>query len=359
MERPVRVAFCGTGGIAEAHIKNLRRLQGVDVVALYDADGARARALRERLHAVPDMETQPDPPPSHSRAAQWGIAPPRGITPVVYDDLPTLLREAHPDALYTCLPPFAHGDPELLAAAAGVHLYVEKPQALSLSLAETIGAAIEQAGILATVGYQLRYRPSVQAVRARLSGVPVGMVMGMYLGGLPATPWWRRMDRSGGQLVEQATHTVDMMRYVVGEVESLYAGYALRGLTDVPNLDIPDVTTLSLRFANGAMGTLTATCMLNWAMGAQLNGLHIVARDQLIHLAGNAAVIKQGARTDTIGDDGIDALLEADAAFITAIATGRSDGLLSTYADALRTLAVTLAANESSITQAPVVLPAP
>src|SRR6476646_344535 len=98
--------------------------------------------------------------------------------------------------------------------------------------------------------------------RRYLDGKTIAMVTSHRWGGLPQTPWWRVMGQSGGQLVEQTPHQVDLMRYLAGEIVEVHARYATRVLGDVPNLDIPDVQVVNLQFASGAVGSLTTSCAL-------------------------------------------------------------------------------------------------
>src|SRR5947209_8345766 len=167
----VRIGFCGTGGIAGEHLKNLQTLDTAQIAGLYDAAPDRAEQAKEML------------------AAQESAA---GKTPpTVYPGLREMIKDAGLDALYVCLPPFVHGESELTALDAGLALYVEKPVALGADVARQVSQAAHKAGVVTAVGYQLRYLPSARKARELLSGQPIGMLVGMYLTGLPGTPWWR------------------------------------------------------------------------------------------------------------------------------------------------------------------------
>src|SRR5919197_3052415 len=130
----VRVGFCGTGGIAAAHMANLLRIPDADLVAVYDIEPARCEATIQRVNAK----------------AQWagprsGSAP-RTMAPAIYTEYAQMLREARVDALYITIPPSAHGNGELeiQAAEAGVALMVEKPVALSMRVADRVAEAIDR-----------------------------------------------------------------------------------------------------------------------------------------------------------------------------------------------------------------------
>ena len=183
-----------------------------------------------------------------------------------------------------------------------------------------------------------------------LADRPIGMAVGTYFGGLPDSPWWRVQAKSGGQVVEQATHVVDLQRYVVGEIETVHAVAATRLMTDVENLDVADVSVATLVFENGAVGTLLNSIGLNgvpqepWG-----HGLTLVARDLWFR------VWTDGGRIATAGEtrelvNREDSKYLLDEAFVKAVASGDPSGIRSTYTDAVLTLRATLAINESART---------
>jgi predicted dehydrogenase len=153
------------------------------------------------------------------------------------------------------------------------------------------------------------------------------------------------MDESGGQFVEQTTHIVDLASYLVGDVKAVTGLYATRALMNVENLTVPDVGSVLIEFENGAIGTISNTCILQ-GFGHTV-GLHIYCSDMVLEEdGGNLKVIQQG-QTETI-PGGTNANLEENKAFIHAVKTKDRSGIRSPYADALKSLAVSLAANESA-----------
>ena len=348
---PVRIGFAGTGGIAASHLSNLLRIPDAEVVALHDVDRERCEVAIRRINGQQDQAARPGGPE------------PRKLQAKVYTDYRVMLAEAGLHAVYICVPPFAHGDLELQAIDAGLHLFVEKPIALSLDLARQIAAAIQQKNLVSSSGYQMRYAETTDRARELIDKKPIGMALGFYLGGLPGTPWWRVQAQSGGQLVEQATHTVDLMRYLVGEVTRVYAAGATRLLKELPNLDIFDVAVTTLHFANGAIGTVANTSALGGgsASGAP-NGVHLILQDQRLEVWGNSLKIVTAAGSNTPGKteeirSATSAMLVQDQAFVEAVGRKDPTRVRSPYIDAARTLAVTLAAEESARTNQPVDVP--
>ncbi|MCD6359796.1 MAG: Gfo/Idh/MocA family oxidoreductase, partial [Armatimonadetes bacterium] len=203
----IRVGFVGAGGNARGHMGRLAEIEGVRIVAIADV----------------------------SRETAVGAADEYGAT--AYADHREMLDAEEMDALYVSIPPFARTDAEILAARAGIHLFVEKPVVLDMDKGFEILEAIQEAGVLSSVGYQLRLLDSTQRLRSYLAGRTVAMISSHRWGGLPGTPWWRVMDQSGGQLHEQTTHQLDLMRYVTGdEVVEVTARYALRTMGDIEGI---------------------------------------------------------------------------------------------------------------------------
>jgi len=342
---PVRIGFAGTGGIAGAHLINLVRIPEAEVVALYDVDRERCEVAMRRINGQQDQAARPGGPE------------PRKLQAKVYTDFRAMLTEAGLHAVYICVPPFAHGDLELAAIDAGLALFVEKPVALSLDLARQVAHGIEAKSLVSASGYQTRYSEATDRAKELIGNKTVGMALGFYLGGLPGTPWWRVQAQSGGQLVEQATHTVDLMRYLVGDVTKVYAAGALRLLKDTPSYDIFDVATTTLHFASGAIGTVANTSALNGgsATGAP-SGVHLILQDMRLEIWGTTLKVTVGGKTEEHRFSAQPMLAE-DQAFVEAVARKDPNRVRSSYLDAARTLAVTLAAEESARTGLPVDVP--
>ncbi len=182
--------------------------------------------------------------------------------------------------MYVCVPPFAHGPAEEAVIEAGVPMFVEKPVAVDLGTAERIADLVARRGLRTAVGHHWRYLSVLDQARDLLADRPVRMVSGAWLDKVPPVAWWSRRDRSGGPVVEQAAHVLDLIRVLAGEVTEVTA-YGNGTPPPVDGADIDSVTTAALRFADGAVGTLSAACVLGWKHRAGLeilaDGLALVA----------------------------------------------------------------------------------
>ena len=316
----VRVGFVGAGGIAGAHMNSLSQVKNAQLVAFADLDESRAQRAAERFGAT------------------------------AYTDYHQMLEREDLQAIYVCIPPFAHTDAEIAAAGRGLGVFVEKPVAINMDKAREIEAALSAAGVANAVGYHWRYYDLTERCQELLASRTVGMAMGYWLGGLPGVPWWRRMDGSGGQIVEQTTHIVDLARCLVGDVKTVSCHAALRALQDVENLDVPDVSSFSLAFESGAVGHIASACLCPTGYTV---GLNILTRDLIIeHRAGRLRLIEAHQTTELRSRT--NPTVREDQTFIDAVESGDHSQIRSPYADAVKTLAVTLAANRSAETGAPV-----
>lgn len=310
----VRIGMIGTGGIGQAHLARLKEIPEAQIVAVCDVDEQRVRAVAEPL-GVP-----------------------------FYTDGARLIAEAAMDALYICVRPDAHGDLEVQAARKGLHLFVEKPVTLYLDQGIRAWDAIREAGVMTQSGYSLRYLAGSVQLKQFLEDKTVGTALVTRWGALAGTPWWRRYDQSGGQLVEQTTHQVDLLRWIMGEVVAVSASYSFgRLFADQPDVTIPDTQAALLHFRSGASATVSTSC----ALGRGYRGdAEFLIKDARVTWTGT------GIQLDPPDAYPIPPVPQEttgiDAAFVQAVVTGNRALLHSPYDDALRSAAVTLACNLSA-----------
>jgi predicted dehydrogenase len=262
-----------------------------------------------------------------------------------YTDWRRMYEQEELTAVAIFTPPFAHGDIEIEACARGWHLFIEKPIAIDTDMARPILEAVNQSGVITAVAYKYRWDDHVRRAREMLADKTIGMAVGWFWTGVPGAPWWRIMSKSGGQMVEQTTHIVDMARYLCGEVTAVSACYALRAAhRDYEDLDVPDVGAANLVFESGAVGNISNCCLLK---GWGSSGLRVLAHGFTLEIVGHQLTWNspEDSGTYQCQEDGYQG---EDVAFIHAIKTGDRSVIYSDYADAYRTLAVTVACNKSA-----------
>ncbi|MFP4056015.1 MAG: Gfo/Idh/MocA family protein [Candidatus Brocadiia bacterium] len=320
MAQQVRLGFIGCGGNARGHMTRVAEDLDVTIAGVCDVAEAAAR----------------------SAAADFGAQP--------FTSHKAMLDAGGLDAVYISIPVFAHGEPELDVLDAGLPFFVEKPVAISLDVARRIASRVRETDALTCVGYQLRYTRAARDTRAFLADETIGMAVGRYWCGTGrGTGWLREFQKSGGQVVEQATHTIDMMRFLCGEIAEVYSVQANRTLGDI---DCPDHTVTAMTFASGAPGCLT-TC---WAYeGFDGNVVDVFFdRYRLNWAAGGPTTVPECPQF-AITDEPTQSI---DEVFLHAVRTGDRRAILTPYDDAVRSLAVSLAANDSARDGAPKPVPA-
>jgi myo-inositol 2-dehydrogenase / D-chiro-inositol 1-dehydrogenase len=297
-----RIGFVGTGGVATRHATVLKQLEDVQLVAATDVDPGRA-ALFGQTHGVS-----------------------------VTTDVSRLL-EFDLDAVYVCVPPFAHGAPELMLLEAGVALFVEKPLAAEEMVADVIGDRIAERGTVTRVGHHWRLAEPVARARDLLRDRPVRLVHAWWLDKVPPVPWWADRARSGGPIVEQAVHVLDLARLLVGEVGQVCA---VAG-PPIAAGSAESATAAVLSFVDGTVGTMSTSCVLR---GKHRAGLEIVADGLVVGVGEDWLEVSNGAEPpERATVDPWAARMAADRDFIDAL-RGRSGGTgaaLPDYAEAMRT----------------------
>ena len=311
-----KIGFIGCGGNAGGHMNTLQNIDSANIVATCDIDENRANTAAQKHNATP------------------------------YIDHRSMLERTDLDAIYLSLPVFAHGQPELDVIDRGLPFLVEKPVAINMDIAHQVEAAVRKADLITCVGYQLRYLGATKFARQILTKNVASMGIGKYWSGTGCgnpDAWIRQMSKSGGQLLEQATHTIDTMRYLLGEVEEVHAMQTSRVLTEI---DCPDSNIVSLKFENGAVGSLTTYWAFDNGDWSHTNVIDILYKDQLINWNPSRLRIKENGEYI----DKTEASPSIDEVFVKAVRSGDRSQILSPYGDAVNTMAVSIAANQSGRT---------
>jgi predicted dehydrogenase len=269
-----RVAVIGCGDISTIHFAAIQAMPDAELVAVCDPDAGRLAAA-EATYGVP------------------GFA-----------DHGELFAAVRPDVVHVCTPHFTHAQIAIDALEAGINAILEKPLAHSREEGERLARAAESSSARIAICLQNRYNAPVQAARALLDSGELGEVIGAS-----ATVIWHRdaayyQDRpwrgrwatgGGGLLMNQAIHTVDLLQYLVGEVEEVRGGAATRLLGDV--IEVEDTADMVLRHANGATSTFFAT--LSNAVNAPVT-IDIVTERATLSLRGDLTVTYADGRVEVV-----------------------------------------------------------
>lgn len=167
-------------------------------------------------------------------------------------DTAALLADANVDAVVVSTRHDTHADYVLRALAAGKHVFVEKPLALTLDDLDRIAAAARaRPELRVMVGFNRRFAPQVAKIRQLLAGTPGAktFVMTVNAGAIPAQHWTQDPAVGGGRLVGEGCHFVDLMRCLAGAPIDAFHAVRMDAAT-------PDTASVTLRFADGSLGTL-------------------------------------------------------------------------------------------------------
>jgi predicted dehydrogenase len=225
----LRVGMLGCGGIAARH---------ADAIA----------ALNSEMELVACCGR--DLPRTEQFAANHGGE--------AFVDLGVMLDTSGLDLVVATLPPFCRDGEIEAIAERGIHLLVEKPIALDLPSAEAMVAAVAKAGVTAAIGFMYRFGTAIEQWRATDTG-PVGLYAGEYHCNALHASWWRDKAKSGGQILEQVIHQIDLIRHLVGEPDGVTARFANLFHCDVPGYDVEDVSAILFSWDDGRIATLNAS----------------------------------------------------------------------------------------------------
>lgn len=231
----VRVALVGCGRISRTHIDALSHVEGLQLTAVCDDVEDRAREAAARSGAA------------------W------------YTDYAKMLREAPCDIVTVATPSGLHPAHGIAAAGAGKHVVCEKPMATTLADADALVRACDAAGVRLFVVKQNRLNPAIQLLRRAVDKGRFGRI---YVAS--TTVWWSRpqdyYDQAswrgtraldGGAIMNQASHYVDLIQWLVGPVDGVMAQTA----TLARRIEAEDTGMALLRFANGALGSIQVTML--------------------------------------------------------------------------------------------------
>lgn len=193
----------------------------------------------------------------HTLAASSGLGPsqlgPRHRFRQASTDIAATIADPAAQALVIATRHDSHAALVQQALAAGKHVFVEKPLCLTTAELEAIEASIAQSSGLLMVGFNRRFAPLLLDLRQQLSRLPgpSAFVYTCNAGAIPAEHWTQDPERGGGRLLGEACHFVDLLRHLAGSpIEQLQL------LAAADSKPCPDTLTLSLRFADGSIGTV-------------------------------------------------------------------------------------------------------
>ncbi len=236
LDRKIRFALVGCGRIAANHFNAIREhAQRCELVGVCDVDPAALEAA----------------------ALQTGARP--------YRDLATMLAHSEADAYIIATPSGLHPQQAIQIAAAGRHVITEKPMATRWEDGKRMVAACDAAGVRMFVVKQNRRNATLQLLKSAVDKKRFGRIYMVNLNVFWTRPdayynsakWRGTWEFDGGAFMNQASHYVDLIDWIVGPVESLQAYTA----TLARDIEVEDTGVISLRWRNGALGSMNVTML--------------------------------------------------------------------------------------------------
>ena len=233
--RRIRVALLGCGRISKNHFDALAKLPGLELVAVCDLVTERAEQAG-MLYNVP-----------------W------------FTSYELMLAEVQSDAVIIATPSGLHPQHGILAAKAGRHVISEKPMAISLAAADALVQACDDQQVHLFVVKQNRLNPPIVLLKRAIDSGRFGRI---YMANCTVrwtrpqdyydqAPWRGTWEFDGGAFMNQASHYVDLVQWLVGPVESVMAKTA----TMARRIEAEDSGAAVLKFRSGAIGVIEVTML--------------------------------------------------------------------------------------------------
>ncbi|HBG47438.1 MAG TPA: oxidoreductase [Deltaproteobacteria bacterium] len=229
----IKFAFVGCGAIANKHMAAIGRISEAEVSGVYDKDPAALEAF----------------------AGRYPVRP--------FSSLDEMIKEADPHVLVILTPSGIHAKNIMELTCFNRHFVVEKPLALRLEQIDRVLEECDKRGLKIFVVQQNRFNPPIRKTKealdkGRFGKLVIGSVRVRWCRDqsyYDQKPWRGTWALDGGVLTNQASHHIDMLIWMMGEVESVMAKTASR----LVSIEAEDTGVAVLRFKNGALGVIEAT----------------------------------------------------------------------------------------------------
>jgi predicted dehydrogenase len=229
----IQVGILGGGNISETHARAVRETAGAEIAAVYGQNQDKAARLAQLYGGT------------------------------VYESLQTFLEHSPMDMVAIGSPSALHAEQGIAAARHGLHVLVEKPLDVNLERADALIAECDRAGVKLGVFFQDRVAPGIRKLKELIDTGRLGKLILVSA----RVKWYRPPEYysssrwrgkqaldGGGALMNQGVHTVDLLLWLLGDVERVYA----RTITAFHPIETEDTVVATLEFASGVIGTLEA-----------------------------------------------------------------------------------------------------
>ncbi len=327
----MKAAFIGTGGIVGVHLRYLASQKGIKIAGLCDIKRENAEKWQKQFGGE------------------------------VFTDYNEMLDKIKPDVVWICTPSTVRKEPLLACAERKIPVFCEKPAERSLKKAEEISKALKKLNAKVQVGYVFRAMPVITKLKQTMKDDKIHILHSMYCCNMSLTmgfaPWFYDKEKSGGALVDQATHNFDLLRYLFGEVKEVHAFAENPVHKKKKGYTIDETISLTLKFKNGILASHVHT----WVGDTWRNEIVMSGEKRLYRLFPSMGKLSVEATEQVIkGQDKVKSKEKKDASFqfdqgvrsiyeyeneifIKQVKSGDWSKNPSDYEDAVKTLRLTVA----------------
>lgn len=319
---PLKLGVIGAGHIFwSQHLLNLQKMESIQLVAVCDPSEKSQQLAREELQTN------------------------------AYGEIPEMLAaEKDLDALLNFSPPTVREAVVQAACERQLPLFMEKPAAPSVADADRIQLLLKDRPLPVSVGFMWRYLPAVERMREMLANKPIIHINSEYF--CPAltkweiAPWFKMKDISGGPILDQGIHLLDLLRYLVGDITEVTSFGANVYYPQAEDCTIEDSSSTLMRFANGATGSH----LQSWVHEPGHGLITVRTPDAFLTLDVQGTLTGKWEGQDFSyhpPEDIENPHFTEVAVFLDAVRSGDFSAVRSSYPDAAQSLAVAEAINTS------------
>ncbi|OGH56376.1 MAG: hypothetical protein A3G34_01645 [Candidatus Lindowbacteria bacterium RIFCSPLOWO2_12_FULL_62_27] len=253
MTDSIRIGMIGCGRIAQTHFEALDLISECKVAGVCDTEEARAKSVAERYGA-----------PCHT-------------------DYRKFLDTVPMDGVIVCTPPVHHAEQALYAFERRIPVLCEKPLCMNVAESRALMIAQEKAGVVGMPASKFCFCADVVKAKAIIQSGLLGKILlyeNVFTGMNDMRGRWnsKKEISGGGVLFDNGSHSLDIARFLLGEIESVQATVGIQ----IQDIEVEDTAKLSIHMKNGVLGVIN----LSWSMKED--------REDFVSVYGNEGTLRVG-----------------------------------------------------------------